>query len=153
MKEENIPATLPEVIKEELDGREKRKKLREIVIKVFGSLFIIIVALVLAIFYLNQLNRNKQAELEKQKEREKEAQQLEQSNSEYIKTMNAICSKPVAEITALDFFKCKAIKDDYLYIDLKLELENPELTSFCQRKIQELNANEFIDCLEEKESP
>ena len=125
---------------------------REIGVKVFGSLFIIIVALVLTIFYLNHSGIIRQAEIEKQKEREKEAQQLEQSNSEYIKTMNHICSKSVTEITAQDFFKCKTIKDDY-YVDLKIELENPELPSFCQRKMQELIANEFVDCLEEKPSP
>jgi hypothetical protein len=152
MNKENIPDYIPEVIVEELGGRKYKRRWVGIGVKVLGAVTIVIVALVLTNLYLNNQSQSKQAEIEKQEQSEKAYKELDQSNSEYLKKMNPICSKPVNEITALDFFKCKVIKDDY-FIDLKLDLENPDLPSFCKRKIQELIANELIECLEEKLSP
>lgn len=137
---------------EEFDQIRSSDRWKEVGVKVFGTLFIVIIALVLTFFYLIHQNQVKQEEANRQEQREKEALQLDQSNNEYIQMMKPICSKPVLEITALDFFKCRTIKEDS-YINLIFELENPDLPSFCLRKIQELITNEFIECLEEKPPP
>lgn len=149
MKEEDIPDSIPEIIRSEFKQREKNKNWLRTGLKVLQLLFIATIVLVLAFFYFRSTRNNKQAEIEKQKKSEQEAQLLEQANDEYIKALSPSCAKPVTEITALEFFRCKSVKEGY-YIDVKSELENPELPSFCQRRMQELAANEFVDCLEEK---
>ncbi len=137
---------------ENFDWIRDSERLKEIIIKIFVVIFVVIIALVLSIFYINYRNQKNQEGTKKQEQFKKEALQLEQTNSEYIEAMNLICSKQVTKLAALDFYRCKIIKEDS-YIDLKLELENPELPSFCQRKVQELTANEFSECLEEKSTP
>lgn len=105
------------------------------------------------IYYINFLAEKKVAE---QKEREdQEYLLIEKSNEKYIKEMKVLCSRQLLDISGIDFFRCKNSLDENSYVhccgDLQKELASPNLPTFCNRKIKELKADEFVECLQEPE--
>lgn len=104
------------------------------------------------IFYIGYLTKKRAAR--QNDEKNQEYLQIEKSNEVYVKEMEPLCNRQVIDITGVEFFRCKTIIDNdgyYLWGELRKELEKPDLSVFCDRKIAELKTNEFIECLEERE--
>lgn len=101
-------------------------------------------------YFVNFLAEKKVAE---NKERENQEYLLiEKSNKKYIKEMKVLCSGQLLDISGVDFFRCKNLLDkNTYYYDFQKELADPNLPTFCNRKIRELKANEFVECIQEPE--
>lgn len=101
-------------------------------------------------YFVNSLAQKKAAE-----NKDKENQEyllIEKSNEKYIKEMKLLCSGQLLDISGIDFFRCKnSLDKNSYYYDFQKELANPNLPAFCNRKLKELKADEFIECLQEPE--
>ncbi len=122
--------------------------------------YLIIGAIGLAgyLFYINHQDQQKQIEQHKQEVKaNKEDALVKVANIKYIKTLIPICDKKVKDITGIDFFRCEKLSDiniiQVLYLsgilDLKSSLADPNIPEICQKKIGEISASDFIDCLNE----
>lgn len=116
--------------------------------------FVLIILGILVFFggtyYINFLAEKKVSE---QKERENQEYLLiEKSNEKYIKDMMMLCNGQLLDMTGVDFFRCKnSLDKDTYYYDFQKELTSPNLPTFCNRKLKELKADEFVECLQEPE--
>lgn len=103
-------------------------------------------------FYLSSQEEKKVAEQKKRENRENLI--IEKSNEKYIKEMQVLCGNQLMNISGIDFFRCKNSLDKNSYYqlgDLRKDLANPNLPNFCNRKIKEIKADEFVECLQEPE--
>lgn len=77
----------------------------------------------------------------------------QQKNEEYLTQIKLLCNNSISELTGVEFYRCNNNEFSKAYFgmarDAKKILEKPNIPSFCQRKISEMTANEFIECLEE----
>lgn len=106
-------------------------------------LSVILIALVISsIFYWNyQKNKTEQLQQQETDQRAEEAQKLDQAYSE---TIRPLCDKKINDLTAVDLYRCQHLGES------KESLSNPDIPSFCQRKILEMTANELKDCFDEQ---
>jgi hypothetical protein len=106
-------------------------------------------------FYHDKQVKNTQALIQAQKDKKNalEQKKTEEANNKYIQALMPACNKRVQDITGIEFFRCENISfyEDNGFYDMKSDLAKPDIPAFCNRKIGELTANEFISCLNEPE--
>lgn len=116
----------------------------------------IIVAAIFVVGYLVYNNHQgqlaKETDAKKAAQLEKELQVADAKNEKYKKEMYHTCTSKVGEISAVDFYRCTQLKEDSCF-DCVVELEDPKLPTFCQRKIKEMTSNELSECLNEPTLP
>jgi hypothetical protein len=122
--------------------------------KIKNVLFIFIILCTIGITWYFH-NRHQVELARKEQEINRENATIKQKNNQYIKEMTPMCQKPTNELTGVDVYRCKRILDigngtfdvTYELFDMRQELANPDLPTFCQKKVKELTTEQVASCI------